>query len=133
MSKLPAPLPSQRLSKADKRAALVQKVQEAKQELDQSWQGLKRDGILAAAGVASVYVGYRFVAWLFKPKRKNKSKKEEKEPQIRYVEVPSKKKSSGWANLILSKAGETIMDIVLEKVQDSFTATGKKDTNKSER
>lgn len=123
-------LPQKQLTETQQRNALVRKVQEAKQELNHNWQDLKRDSVVAMVGVVSVYVGYRLTRWLLGGNKARKRDKQAKEIEVRYVETREPKRSNGWANMLLSRAGSIVVDIILEKVQDNFPLTSKKDKQK---
>jgi hypothetical protein len=121
MNKLPAPRPE-----SDKRKALIQRVEETKADLDQSWQVLKRDAIITAASAASAYVGVRVLMWLFSSKKPKQ--KQTKQPEIRYVEVQAPKKSgNGLLSMVLNRAGALAFDMLLEKVQDNLPTRNKSD------
>lgn len=120
-------LPQKRLTEVEKRNALVRRVQETKQELDHTWHDLKRDSITAVVGAASIYVGYRLARWLLGGGKKTKQAKQPKEVEVRYIETREPKRSNGWINMLLSRAGSIVVDIVLEKVQDNIQFTSKKD------
>jgi|GEM_PF-2650663 len=129
MSNLPALHKPVQKSKPEQYLVLLRKMQETKQDLDHSWQDLKRDSITAAIGVVTTYVGYRIIGWLFAPSKKQKDQKRAKEPEIRYVEVREPRQKNTWTNMLLNRAGSIITNIILEKVRDNFSITTKKDTN----
>ncbi len=132
MTNLPVPL-NPLPNNTEQRLVLVRKMQEAKQNLDHTWNDLKRDSITTVVGIVSAYIGYKVVRWLFVPSKQEKREKQTPAREIHYVEMPTPKNSNNsnsWVNMLLSRAGSILVDIVLEKVQDNFPITFKKDKKK---
>jgi hypothetical protein len=110
----------------EKHKMLMRRVRETKQELDHSWQDLKRDSMIVAASAVSAYIGVRAVMWVFSGKKKEKKKnKQPKETEIRYVQVETPKKSGGILGMVINRATSLILDMVLDKVQDNLPARKK--------